>query len=237
MDKYFSLIFTMILMGMSGWCMAKDIMVYSGQLGETLNIVCPYQQRVDRWKKKVWCKEDDVGFCQLVVSVQPYWMKFTKRINGNTDISDNHHEGFITINMTNLQKSDAGVYQCRTVTFGDVSTLQWIQIQVHENHMDGNVSAQYSISGSPSETQIPVMLVVTGSFLISFKLLLLGLLYIWWKRHKASYSTSVDLEQFSTPLSAGYSDAEHSLPNTREDTNYCPLYINYVYMGHLNQGH
>lgn len=241
MDKCFSLIFPIILLGIAGCCLAKDITVYSGQLGETLNVVCPYQQRADRWKKKVWCKEDDVGFCQPVVSSKPSWMTFSKRTNENVEISDNQQKGFMTINMTNLQKSDAGIYQCRTVTFGDVNTLQKIEVQVFEDQIDGSVSelenTQYSISGSPSETQIPVMLIVIGSSLILFKLLFLGLIYTWWKRHETYYSTSVDLEPFSLPLSAGHSDAEYSLPTAGEEAGDCPQYINYVHMGHLNRAH
>ncbi|CAJ0965206.1 unnamed protein product [Ranitomeya imitator] len=134
----------------SGWSVAKDVTVYSGQLGDNLHIVCPYQQRADRWKKKIWCKEDDVGFCQSVVSLHPYW-SFSKKINVSADISENHHKGIITINITNLQKSDAGVYQCRTVTFGDVNTLKRIKVQVIEDLPDESVSeradTQYSISG------------------------------------------------------------------------------------------
>ncbi|XP_044143458.1 triggering receptor expressed on myeloid cells 2-like isoform X1 [Bufo gargarizans] len=241
MDKCFSLSFTVILLGTLGWCLAKDITVYSGQLGETLNIVCPYQQRADRWKKKVWCKEDEDGFCQSVVSVHSYWINIAKRTNGSADISDNYQKGIIIINMTNLQKSDSGVYQCRTVTFGDVSTLQRIQVQVLEDQQKESVSelenTQYSISGLPSETQIPVMLVVIGSSLISCKLLLLGFLYIWWKRHEDIYSTSVDQEPFTMPLSAGHSDVEYSLPTAREEDDDSPQYINYIQMGYLNQAH
>ncbi|XP_075706768.1 triggering receptor expressed on myeloid cells 2 [Rhinoderma darwinii] len=240
MEKCFSLTFTIILLGILGWCLARDITVYSGQLGETLNIVCPYQQRADRWKKKVWCKEDDVGLCQPIASAHPYWI-FNKRTNGGADITDNHHKSIITINMTNLQKSDAGVYQCRTVTFGDVKTLQDIEVQVLEDQLDESISelenTQYSISESPSETQIPLTLVVIGSSLISCKLLLLGLLYIWWKRHEGLYSTNLDEEPFSMPLSEGLSDAEHSLPTAREKANECPQYVNYLYLGHLNQAH
>ncbi|XP_044143459.1 triggering receptor expressed on myeloid cells 2-like isoform X2 [Bufo gargarizans] len=203
MDKCFSLSFTVILLGTLGWCLAKDITVYSGQLGETLNIVCPYQQRADRWKKKVWCKEDEDGFCQSVVSVHSYWINIAKRTNGSADISDNYQKGIIIINMTNLQKSDSGVYQCRTVTFGDVSTLQRIQVQVLEDQQKESVSelenTQYSISGI--------------------------------------YSTSVDQEPFTMPLSAGHSDVEYSLPTAREEDDDSPQYINYIQMGYLNQAH
>ncbi|XP_069801172.1 triggering receptor expressed on myeloid cells 2-like [Dendropsophus ebraccatus] len=237
MDTSFSLTFAVILLGVPGRC--EEVTVYSGQLGETLNVVCPYQQRADRWRKKVWCKEDEDGFCQLVVSAHPYWMMFNRRTNGSADIADDQHKGVITINMTNLQRSDAGLYQCRTVTFGDVTTLQRIRVQVLDS-LDGNVPeherTQYSISGSPSETQIPVMLIVVGSSLIFCKLLLMGVLCIWGKRQEAIYSPSLDLEQFSTPLSAGSSDAEQSFPSAREETSPGPHYINYMYMGHLNQG-
>ncbi|KAM4045623.1 triggering receptor expressed on myeloid cells 2-like [Anomaloglossus baeobatrachus] len=241
MDKCFLLIFIIILLGISGWCLAKDVTLYSGQLGENLNIVCPYQQRADRWKKKLWCKEDDVGFCQNVISLHPYW-SFSKKINVTTDISDNHQKSIITINMTNLQKSDAGFYQCRTASFGDVNTLKRIKVQVFEELPDERVSetvdTQRSMSGSPSETQIPVMLVIIGGSLISCKLLLMGLIYIWWKRHEAFYSTSGNQEEpLSLTLSAGHSDAELSVYTAMEDLNDYPQYINYIYLGQINQAH
>ncbi|KAG8589128.1 hypothetical protein GDO81_006271 [Engystomops pustulosus] len=240
MDRYVLQILTAVLLGISGMCLAKDITVYSGQPGETLNIICPYQKQTDRWKKKVWCKEDDVGFCQLLVSVHPYWSNF-KRTNMSIDISDNYHKGILTINITNLQKSDAGVYQCRTVKFGDVNTLQRIRVQILEDQMNVNISeldnAQHIISGSQTEKEIPLMLVVIGCSLISFKLLLLGSIVIWWKRNESFYWTSTDHEPFSMPLSAGHSDAEYSLPNDREENNDYPQYINYLYIGHQNQAH
>ncbi|XP_073526780.1 triggering receptor expressed on myeloid cells 2-like [Phyllobates terribilis] len=240
MDKCFLSLFSIILLGILGWSLAKDITVYSGQLGENLNIVCPYQQRADRWKKKIWCKEDEVGFCQGLVSIQPYW-SFSKKINVSADISDNHHKGIITINITNLQKSDAGVYQCRTVTFGDVNTLKRIKVQVYEELPEESVSesadVQYSISGSQSAIQTPVMLVAIGGSLISCKLLLMGLIFIWWKRHEDFYSTTVDQEPFSLTSSAEHSDAENSIYTAMEEDRDCPQYINYVYLGHINQAH
>ncbi|KAM3933961.1 triggering receptor expressed on myeloid cells 2-like [Leptodactylus fuscus] len=239
-DKYLPVTAAILLLGISGCCLEKDITVYSVQLGETLNVVCPYQQRADRWKKKIWCKEDDLGFCQLIVGAQPYWSTF-KKANVSALISDNHYKGIITVNMTNLQKSDAGVYQCSTVTFGDVSTLQRIQIEVLEDQLEGNVSelenTQYSISGSPSETQIPMLLVIIGSSLISCKLLVLGLIYIWWKKHESLYSTSEDHEPYSMVVFPGDSVTDHSVPNDREDYDDYPQYINYVHTGHLNQAH
>ncbi|XP_071993464.1 triggering receptor expressed on myeloid cells 2-like isoform X2 [Engystomops pustulosus] len=200
MDRYVLQILTAVLIGISGMCLAKDITVYSGQPGETLNIICPYQKQTDRWKKKVWCKEDDVGFCQLLVSVHPYWSNF-KRTNMSIDISDNYHKGILTINITNLQKSDAGVYQCRTVKFGDVNTLQRIRVQILEDQMNVNISeldnAQHIISGSQTEKEIPLMLVVIGCSLISFKLLLLGSIVIWWKRNERRPTSKPDTSQKS----------------------------------------
>ncbi|KAG9485406.1 triggering receptor expressed on myeloid cells 2 isoform X1 [Eleutherodactylus coqui] len=237
MDNYSSLTFTIILLGISDWCLSKDKTVYTGQLGETLNVVCPYEQHGGRWKKKIWCKEDDVGFCQLVVSTRPFWLKY-KRRNVSAEITDNYHKGIITINMTNLQKSDAGFYQCRTVSYSDVTTLQRIQVNVLEDKPDLSdselINTQYSISGTPS-TLTPGMLVAIGTSYISFKLLLLGLIYIWWKKHEPFYSSGADQEPSFIPLSAGHSEVEHSLAVVREERNDYPEYINYVYMGHLNQ--
>ncbi|KAG9485407.1 triggering receptor expressed on myeloid cells 2 isoform X2 [Eleutherodactylus coqui] len=200
MDNYSSLTFTIILLGISDWCLSKDKTVYTGQLGETLNVVCPYEQHGGRWKKKIWCKEDDVGFCQLVVSTRPFWLKY-KRRNVSAEITDNYHKGIITINMTNLQKSDAGFYQCRTVSYSDVTTLQRIQVNVLEDKPDLSdselINTQYSISGF--------------------------------------YSSGADQEPSFIPLSAGHSEVEHSLAVVREERNDYPEYINYVYMGHLNQ--
>nr|DBA33874.1 TPA: hypothetical protein GDO54_001495 [Pyxicephalus adspersus] len=130
-------------------CLAKNITVYSGQLGETLTIFCPYQHRADRWAKKLWCKEDEAGLCQAVVSAHRYPLS-GKKTHGSTTITDNAYEGMVTVNLTNLQKDDGGVYQCRTIIFGDIGILQKIRVLVFEENLLGNVSAldkvQLSIS-------------------------------------------------------------------------------------------
>ncbi|XP_075054233.1 triggering receptor expressed on myeloid cells 2-like [Mixophyes fleayi] len=240
MDTCFTLIYFIILLGVSDLCLAKDTTVYSGHLGETLTIVCPYQN-AERWGKKIWCKEDHVGFCQPVVSAHRYWQSFVKRTNGNTDISDNKQDYIFTINITNLQKNDTGMYQCKTATFGDVSILQRIQVQVLEGHLHGNISelekVQYSISGLQSESQIPLTLVILGSSLLLCKLLMMGLICSWWKSQQ---TRNVNEDSCAIPssgelLSAGTQADECFLPCAREETTTCPQYINYVSMGHLTQ--
>lgn len=151
LQKFYSrFVILLILTGFSVLCLSKNITVYSGQLGETLTIVCPYQQRADRWARKLWCKENEVGSCQAVVSAHRYSLYGTKR-SGNTTISDNAYEGTVIVNITNLQKDDAGVYECRTIIFGDIGILQKIKVLVLEENQEGSVSAvdnvQYSISG------------------------------------------------------------------------------------------
>ncbi|CAI9554903.1 unnamed protein product [Staurois parvus] len=173
------------LLGFSVPCLANNITVYSAQLGETLTIVCPYRYRADRWARKLWCKEDEVGACEAVVSAHRYSLSGSKTF-GSTTISDNAYEGMVTINITNLQKDDAGVYQCRTVIFGDIGILQKIKVLVLEDNLPGNVSpldkVQYSISGLQSDNQLPLMLLILGSSLLLCKVLVMGLLYSsWWK--------------------------------------------------------
>ncbi|XP_063811161.1 natural cytotoxicity triggering receptor 2 isoform X2 [Pseudophryne corroboree] len=233
-----SLAYIITLLGLSDWSLAKDN-VYSGHLGETLTITCPYQQHEGSWGRKIWCKEVDVGFCETVVTARRYWQSFVKRKNGNTNIYDNKEESILTINMTNLQKSDTGIYQCRITTFGDINTLQRIQVHVLEDHLPGNVlgKVQHSISGSPSELQVPLTLVILGSSLLLCKLLLMGLICSWWKSQQRRILNQGSCTMSSSEQllsSAAQSDLGLHRP---EETSTTPYYVNYVSMGHLNQTH
>ncbi|KAM5180711.1 triggering receptor expressed on myeloid cells 2-like [Mantella aurantiaca] len=226
--------------GFSVLCLTKNITVYSGKPGETLSIICPYEYRANRWAKKLWCKEDETGLCQAVISAYRYPM-YTSKTSGNTTISDNAYEGMVTINITNLQKDDAGVYQCRRVIFGDIGILKKIKVLVLEENLPGNVSAfdniQYSISGSQSDLQLPWMLIILGSSLLFCKALVMGLLYIWWKtktekmKHESfPFLPAEQLmhteDRYEEPFTPNYSEGAAG-----------PLYINYMYRGHLDQAH
>ncbi|XP_018428091.1 PREDICTED: triggering receptor expressed on myeloid cells 2-like [Nanorana parkeri] len=231
--------FFITFLGFSVFCLAKNVNEYSGQLGETLTIVCPYQRRADRWARKLWCKENEVGLCQAVVSAHQYSLYGTKT-RGSTTISDNAHEGMVTVNITNLQKDDAGLYECRTVIFGDTGILQKIRVLVLEEDAEGNVSAvdkvQYSISGSQSDSQM--MVFILGSSLLLCKVLVMGLLYSWWK---IQHTKKVKHESFpflSAEQALHTGDRyEEPFDLNNSEGNSDPYYINYVYRGHLDQEH
>ncbi|XP_077337483.1 triggering receptor expressed on myeloid cells 2-like isoform X1 [Lithobates pipiens] len=230
MDVCSWLICIFTFLGFSVSCLANNITVYSGQLGETLTIVCPYRHRADRWARKLWCKEDEAGSCQAVVSAHRYSLSGSKT-SGNTTISDNAYESTVTVNITNLQKDDAGVYQCRTAIFGDIAILQKIRVLVLEENLPGNVSpldkVQYSISGSQSDTQLHLMIFILGSSLLLCKVLVVGLIYSWWKIQ----TERVKHESFP------FLSAEQLLrtEDRHEEPDSGPHYINYVYRGHLEQ--
>ncbi|NWX89709.1 TREM2 protein, partial [Nothoprocta pentlandii] len=111
-------------------CTAENITVIYGMEGGTISINCTYNPWQQRWREKSWCKQVDEIKCQHVVSARRFWLQFLKNRNGTTSISDNVHEGVLTVTMKRLKKQDAGLYRCRTEYLGETKTLHKVQVEV-----------------------------------------------------------------------------------------------------------
>ncbi|KAM4795866.1 triggering receptor expressed on myeloid cells 2-like [Rhinophrynus dorsalis] len=222
---------------MTDMCVPKNVTVLSGQLGDTLTIICPYKQRSDRWRKKLWCREDSTSQCQPVVSTRR-WLQFVKTRNGSTSISDNVQEGFVIVTMSKLQHDDVGMYQCLSDALGQFHLLQRVKVEVQRHSIWGNssevVEVQYSISGVSSESGVLMSLAILGISLLLTKLLLLGLTYSWWsRRHRERVNTESPLIPLSEePGPSGTTSLNEEATSTHEDGGIgeMPLYTNYVYM-------
>ncbi|KAM4701502.1 uncharacterized protein O3C94_002446 [Discoglossus pictus] len=201
----------LLLTCLSGPCLAENVTMFSGQLGDNLTIFCPYIQRTYHWSKKLWCKEDWDGHCQSVVSTRAFKKK---RTIGNSTIFDNFSDGVVEISLKHLQQEDAGMYQCQSVYFGDVQLLKRVQVLVLENYVYFNLSdmgkVQHSISGSSSRSIAFWNFIIIGSSLLIVKLLILILIHIWGKSH---YKRRVD------PGSNLLSSAAELLPDETGDLN------------------
>ncbi|XP_018104215.1 triggering receptor expressed on myeloid cells 2 isoform X1 [Xenopus laevis] len=225
-------------------CLAQNVTVLSGQLGDSLTILCPYKQRADRWRKKLWCKEDSANHCQPVVIARRFWLQLSKRINGSTSISDNIHEGHVIVTINHLQHDDAGMYECQSHSFQEVDILQKVQLLVLEETMRANISdvakVQYSISGFSTRLQIRWSLIILGfSFLMS-KAVLLGLTFVWLSsRHKSRAISESALIASSEESVIGESRSASDYGRSEYGTgrhSETPVYMNYMYMtANLNQ--
>ncbi|NP_001103522.1 triggering receptor expressed on myeloid cells 2 precursor [Xenopus tropicalis] len=240
MHPLFKLILLMCLLDI---CLAQNVTVLSGQLGDTLTILCPYKQRADRWRKKLWCKEDSANHCQPVVTARRFWLQLSKRSNGSTSISDNIHEGLVIVTISHLRHDDSGMYQCQSHSSQEVDILQRVQLHVVEETMRVNISdvanVQHSISGFSARLRIPLSLTLLGcSFLVS-KVILLGLTFIWLNsRHKSRANLEPTLIASSEESVLGESRNVCKYRSSEYGTevyNNTPVYINYMYtMANLN---
>ncbi|KFO84803.1 Triggering receptor expressed on myeloid cells 2, partial [Buceros rhinoceros silvestris] len=151
-------------------CAAENITVVYGMEGDTISVNCTYNPRQQRWREKSWCKQVDETKCRHVVSARRFWLPFLKNRNGTTSISDNIHEGILTVTMKRLKKQDAGLYQCYTEYLGETNSLRKVQVQVLtaalETQMPEEPSALQSISSIPPEANFTVFYIIAG-FLVS----------------------------------------------------------------------
>ncbi|NXT30621.1 TREM2 protein, partial [Syrrhaptes paradoxus] len=111
-------------------CAAENITVVYGMEGDSISVNCTYNPWQQRWREKSWCKQIDETTCQHVVSARRFWLPFLKNRNGTTSISDNIHDGVLTVTMKRLQKKDAGLYQCRTDYLGESNSLRRVKVEV-----------------------------------------------------------------------------------------------------------
>uniref|UniRef100_A0A8B9QJG0 Triggering receptor expressed on myeloid cells 2 n=1 Tax=Apteryx owenii TaxID=8824 RepID=A0A8B9QJG0_APTOW len=171
MEKLVHLIFLVFL---SAPCAAENITVVYGMEGGTISINCTYNPWQQRWREKSWCKQVDEIKCQHVVSARRFWLQFLKNRNGTTSISDNVHEGVLTVTMKRLKKQDAGLYHCKTDYLGETKTLRKVQVEVLtvsgivQTEMPEEPSAVQSISSITPEADFTVFYIVTGFLVTKF---------------------------------------------------------------------
>ncbi|NWI66673.1 TREM2 protein, partial [Todus mexicanus] len=163
-------------------CAAENITVVYGLEGSTISINCTYNPWKQRWREKSWCKQIDETKCQHVVSARRFWLPFLKNRNGTTSISDNIHDGIVTVTMRQLKEQDAGLYQCKTDYLGERTTLRKVQVEVLravlETQMPEEPSAVQSISSIPPEADFTVFYILTGflvtKFLVAVVIFIIG---------------------------------------------------------------
>ncbi|XP_029429118.1 triggering receptor expressed on myeloid cells 2-like [Rhinatrema bivittatum] len=176
---------------------AENVTVVSGILGESVVIQCPYSHEQDGWKRKIWCKHLTASYCEPIVSARRFWPQFMKRRNGTTSIADYVSEGILTVNITQLSRQDAGLYQCQTRLLGEVSTLKVVKLEVLDGFVLDSDSAEAqksevtktersTTSSSGSKHMLTVTSLVTG--LLFCKLLVVLLIYAifqkCWRRQE-----------------------------------------------------
>ncbi|XP_010082917.1 PREDICTED: triggering receptor expressed on myeloid cells 2-like [Pterocles gutturalis] len=170
MEKLVNLIFLVL----SASCAAENITVVYGMEGDTISINCTYNPWQQRWREKSWCKQIDETTCQHVVSARRFWLPFLKNRNGTTSISDNIHDGVLTVTMKRLKKKDAGLYQCRTDYLGETTSLRKVKVEVLtavavlETQMPEEPSAVQSISSIPPEADFTIFYIIAGFLVTKF---------------------------------------------------------------------
>ncbi|NXG77832.1 TREM2 protein, partial [Baryphthengus martii] len=161
-------------------CAAENVTVVYGVEGGTISVNCTYNPWQQRWREKSWCKQINETKCQHVVSARRFWLPFLKNRNGNTSISDNVHDGVLTVTMKQLKKQDAGLYQCKTDYLGQTNTLKKVQVKVLtaalETQLPEEPSAVQSISSIPPGADFTIFYII-ASFLAA-KFLVAVLIFI-----------------------------------------------------------
>ncbi|XP_010005378.1 PREDICTED: triggering receptor expressed on myeloid cells 2-like [Chaetura pelagica] len=156
----------------SASCAAENITVVYGMEGDTISINCTYNPWQQRWREKSWCKQIDQTKCQHVVSARRFWLPFLRNRNGTTSISDNVHDGVLTVTMKRLKKQDAGLYQCKSDFLGERNSLRKVQVEVLtavlETQMPEEPSAVQSISSIPPEAHFTVFYIIAGFLVTKF---------------------------------------------------------------------
>ncbi|NXD84821.1 TREM2 protein, partial [Halcyon senegalensis] len=171
-----------LLPSLLGACAAENITVVYGVEGGTIAVNCTYDPWQQRWREKSWCKQMDEAKCQHVVSARRFWLPFLKNRNGTTSISDNVHDGVLTVTMKELKKQDAGLYQCKTDYVGETNTLRKVRVEVLTalpgTQMPEEPRAVQSISSIPPGADFTIFYVIAGflvtKFLVAVLLFIIG---------------------------------------------------------------
>ncbi|XP_063300442.1 triggering receptor expressed on myeloid cells 2-like [Pelobates fuscus] len=245
MDTY--LLIILYLSCVLGMSFASNLTVLSGHLGDTFSIGCPYSDRRDRWRKKLWCKEDKFGQCHDVVVMHSFWTPYEKNGNNFTNISDNTRAGIVTVNITLVQKEDEGIYQCQSRSFTEtkVRVLQRVLVKVLEDPKSSIFDLiDYSTSRIPVGSQVAMTWAIIGSGLLLFKLLVMGLMWYWWRSQQnlrvgpESPLTSAIEESVPDEEINVYVFDEERYVYEAEALSITPLYTNYAPMKeHLNKAY
>ncbi|KFQ32513.1 Triggering receptor expressed on myeloid cells 2, partial [Merops nubicus] len=163
-------------------CAAENITVVYGVEGGTISVNCSYNPWQQRWREKRWCKQVAEATCQYMVSTRRSWMSFLRSRNRTTSITDNIHDGVLTVTMKQLKKQDAGLYQCITDYMGQKVILRKVQVEVLtavlETQMPEEPSAVQSISSIPPEADFTVFYIIAGflvpKFLVAVLIFIIG---------------------------------------------------------------
>ncbi|NXP14040.1 TREM2 protein, partial [Thinocorus orbignyianus] len=151
---------------------AENITVVYGIEGGTISVNCTYNPWQQRWREKSWCRQIDETNCQRVVSARRFWMPFLKNRNGTTSISDNIHDGVLTVTMKRLKKQDAGLYQCKSDYLGETKSLRKVLVEVLTAALETQVPeeprAVQSISSIPPEADFTLFYTISGFLVIKF---------------------------------------------------------------------
>ncbi|NXG25996.1 TREM2 protein, partial [Grallaria varia] len=153
-------------------CAAENITVVYGVEGGTISVNCSYDPQQQWWREKSWCRQVEQSRCQHVVSARSFWLPFPRSRKSTTSISDNVHDGVLTVTMRQLRKEDAGLYQCRTHFLGDTKSLRKVQVEVLRAVLETQVPeeprAVQSISSSSLEVDFTVLYILAGFLVVKF---------------------------------------------------------------------
>ncbi|XP_012616253.2 uncharacterized protein LOC105869150 isoform X1 [Microcebus murinus] len=94
----------LVLLASASW--AQKVEILSAVEGETVSVICPYQQS-QRRQGKSWCRWTGNKSCVIVVA-SPMTVAPEPRFS----IQDNVSSGVFTVTMTELRVKDSGFYSC-----------------------------------------------------------------------------------------------------------------------------
>uniref|UniRef100_A0A8D0H2Y1 Ig-like domain-containing protein n=1 Tax=Sphenodon punctatus TaxID=8508 RepID=A0A8D0H2Y1_SPHPU len=169
-------------------CAAENVTVVYGVEGESISINCTYSPREHKWREKSWCKHISETECRHVVSARRFWLEFLKKRNGTTSIADNIYKGVLTVTIKQLQKQDAGLYQCKTDFLGKTDTLQKVKVEVlgagiPETEVLEEPRAAHTVSSSQAKDGFGLLFLVAG--FLSAKFLAALLIFIIARRRQS----------------------------------------------------
>ncbi|KAM9369476.1 LOW QUALITY PROTEIN: triggering receptor expressed on myeloid cells 2-like [Phaethornis superciliosus] len=204
MEKLMHFIF---LIFCSASCAAENITVVYGMEGGTISVNCTYDPWQQRWREKSWCRQLEENRCEPVVSARRFWLPFQRKRNGTTSISDNVHQGVLTVTMKQLKKQDAGLYQCKSSYLGETNSLRKVQVEVLtavlETQVPEEPSAVQSISSISSEANFSAFSIIAVFLAIKFMVALLILITVltliicntWKNRETEQENPNLDEQQ------------------------------------------
>ncbi|NXH19158.1 TREM2 protein, partial [Bucco capensis] len=178
-------------------CASENVTVVYGVEGGTISVNCTYNPWQQRWREKSWCRQVEESKCQRVVSARRFWLPFLRNRNGTTFIRDDIHQGILTVTMEQLQKQDAGLYQCITDFLGETNSLRKVQVEVLtailETQMPEEPRAVQSISRIPSGANFTLFYILAG--FLGAKLVVAVLIFLIGNSRKSKKNPSLTEQQ------------------------------------------